>query len=116
MDVLKAFYEESNAVALAQRHASKLRLGEPAVPEAGQAPGPPPSTWSAPVEKAKGEGDGIQAILEMIRDDIEKDIRTATAEENRALKDYNALVENTKKVIKKIDGQQARREASLSGA
>merc|ERR1719387_1359342 len=52
----------------------------------------------------------------MIRDDVEKDIRTATAEENRALKDYNALVDNTKKVIKKLDGQQARREASLSGA
>merc|ERR1719161_3344037 len=46
-----------------------------------QAPPPPPTTWSEPYGGAKGESNGVQGILGMIKTDIEKDIKTATEEE-----------------------------------
>merc|ERR1719160_1861154 len=64
MDVLKGFYED-NGLVLAQRGA------QPPEVKAGEAP--PPPTWDAPYGGAKGESTGIQAILGMILEDVEKD-------------------------------------------
>merc|ERR1719487_569798 len=55
----------------------------------GEAPPPPPPTWSEPYGGSPGESNGIQAILQMIKDDIEKDIRDATAIEDKSQQGFD---------------------------
>ena len=55
---------------------------------AGEAPTPPPTTWNSEYGGAKGENNGIVAILELIADDIKKDIAKATSEEEASVKAY----------------------------
>lgn len=110
MDALKDFYSESGVVLL-----TKSTARQPDV-QAGAAPPPPPSTWSAPVEKAEGEANGIQAILQMLKDDVEKDIRLATAQEKRSTEEYNLFVKETKAMIKRLDREQASQEEKVSVA
>merc|ERR1719160_1279837 len=74
-DVLQKFYTD-NSLALAQIHKSAHKSAQPVV-EAGVAPPPPPTTWSEPYGGAKGENQGVTSIIEMIKADVEKDIRTA---------------------------------------
>jgi len=59
---------------------------------AGEAPPPPPSTWEDPYGGKTGESSGIIAILEMVKADVEKDIKTATSNEEKA-KSEGDLVE-----------------------
>jgi len=61
------------------------------VSDAGEAPPPPPSTWEGGAEYkgAGGEQAGIVGILEMVRDDVKKDITKAEEEESQSLKDFN---------------------------
>merc|ERR1719456_1958955 len=65
-DVLAKFYED-NGLALMQTHVAQPEVS------AGAAPPPPPSTWSEPYGGAKGESNGIQGILGMVKADVEKD-------------------------------------------
>merc|ERR1719265_2031798 len=58
MAVLSKFYED-NGLALAQ-------VDAPPSVSAGEAPPPPPQTWSEPYGGAKGESNGIQGILGLI--------------------------------------------------
>merc|ERR1719408_564552 len=81
-DALAKFYTDNN-LALAQ-----LKAGQPEV-VAGEAPPPPPTTWSEPYGGAKGETNGIQSIMQMCLDDVNKDIATATEEENKAIANYD---------------------------
>merc|ERR1712167_322188 len=73
-DVLAKFYED-NGLNLAQIKSHVAQAQEP-----GAAPPPPPTTWSEPYGGAKGENSGIMSILSMVKADVEKDIKTATAE------------------------------------
>merc|ERR1719201_1694754 len=66
-DALAKFYTD-NSLAFAQ-------IGQPEV-TAGAAPPPPPTTWAEPYGGAKGETNGIQSIMQMILDDVNKDITT----------------------------------------
>merc|ERR1719214_164342 len=91
MDVLKGFYED-NGLVLAQRGA------QPPEVKAGEAPPPPPQTWDAPYGGAKGESTGIQAILGMILEDVEKDIKKAD-EEEAAIEEFEKFKEDTEKSI-----------------
>mmetsp|Transcript_42623 Transcript_42623/g.97806 ORF Transcript_42623/g.97806 Transcript_42623/m.97806 type:complete len:742 (-) Transcript_42623:24-2249(-) len=54
----------------------------------GEAPLPPPATWSAPYAGASGESQGILSLLALIQEDIEKDITLATTAENAAQAAY----------------------------
>lgn len=58
----------------------------------GEAPPPPPETFGGTYTGAKGETNGILAILVTIKEDIEKDIAKADAEEAAALAAYNQMV------------------------
>merc|ERR1719387_3290560 len=95
---LAKFYTDNN-LAFAQ----VSRASQPPVVTAGAAPPPPPNTWSEPYGGNKGENKGIQSIMQMIIDDVNKDIRTATEEENTAKADYDDFMNETKNQIEKID-------------
>jgi len=76
--VLETFYQSNNLM-LAQRQPAAV---------AGEAPPPPPKTWDAPYGGRTGEATGIIAVLVMIKEDIEKDMATAQAGEDKALQLY----------------------------
>merc|ERR1719440_2540896 len=88
-DALAKFYVD-NSLALAQMSAQQPKV------EAGAAPPPPPSTWSEPYGGAKGENNGIQSIMQMVKEDVEKDIKTATEMEEQSIADYDLFMSNTK--------------------
>jgi len=92
MDTLKGFYED-NGLTLVQRLAAQ-RGAAP-----GEAPPPPPPTPSEPYGGAKGESTGIQAILGMILEDVEKDIKKADEEEKAAIEEFEKFKEDTEKSI-----------------
>jgi len=106
-DALAKFYTD-NSLAFAQ-------VGQPEV-TAGAAPPPPPTTWSEPYGGAKGETNGIQSIMQMILDDVNKDIRTATEEETKAIANYDAFMAETKAQIEKIDSDVSDLEGEIGDA
>jgi hypothetical protein len=73
-DVLQKFYED-NGLALAQTGSHIAQHSGSGAP--GEAPPPPPSTFNEPYGGNKGASNGIQSILEMVKADVEKDIKTA---------------------------------------
>jgi len=107
--VLSDFYE-SEGLNFAQmgtnEHADDAVDQAPKI-EAGQAPPPPPSTFSQPYGGAKGESKGIISILEMLASDVEKDITTATAMEEKAISDYQSLNSYTLTMISELDSEKA---------
>lgn len=84
-DVLADFYKD-NKLMLVQK--------KQPVSEAGKAPPPPPATWEAPYGGRTEESTGIVAILEMIVEDIQKDIADADKEEAEAIALYEATVKS----------------------
>merc|ERR550537_1155570 len=94
MDALAKFYTD-NQLAL-------VNAKQPVV-TAGAAPPPPPTTWAEPYGGAKDETTGVQSILQMIKDDVEKDIKTATAAENAAIADYDTFMSETAAQIEQIE-------------
>merc|ERR1719161_2095352 len=111
MTVLKKFYEDEG-LSLVQVHQPEVR--EQIV--AGEAPPPPPPTWSEPsYGGAKGEANGIQAIMQMIKDDIDKDIREATKSEEASQADFDTYKGDTEAVIKEIEAQITLWEDKISG-
>jgi len=105
-DVLHNFYKDNNLMLVQQ----------PAV-EAGKAPPPPPTTWEAPYGGKTEQSTNIVAILEMIKEDIDKDIADAVNEENEAIALYQKTVKSlTKdkevllKEISKMQGTQSKKE------
>jgi predicted nucleic acid-binding Zn-ribbon protein len=92
MAVLNKFYED-NGLALVQGP--------------GDAPPPPPQTWSEPYGGAQGESNGIQGILGLIKEDVEKDIKVATQEEKDAIKEFEDLESETASTISLLEGEIA---------
>jgi len=99
-DVLAKFYEDNLSLAQTASHR------QPAV-AAGEAPPPPPTTFSEPYGGAKGETNGIQSLLEMIKSDIEKDIKIATEEEDKAKVEYADFKLETENLIESLDNEKA---------
>jgi len=94
--VLEDFYKE-NDLMLMQR--------QPEVAEqlkAGQAPPPPPSTWDKPYGGKTQVSMGVVAALEVIEDDVQKDIATAKAAEKKAKSKYDTFKKETEKIIKEL--------------
>merc|ERR1719160_602285 len=98
-EVLEKFYSD-NGLALTQVTV-KSHVAQPEV-VAGEAPPPPPSTWSEPYGGNKGSTNGILGILDMTKADVEKDIKTATAEEKEAIKDYDEFMSSSKAMLKSL--------------
>merc|ERR1719178_419652 len=103
-DALAKFYTD-NSLAFAQ-------VGQPEV-TAGAAPPPPPTTWSEPYGGAKGETNGIQSIMQMILDDVNKDIKTATEEETKAIANYDSFMSESKAQIAQIDSDVSDLEGEI---
>jgi len=100
MDVLKAFRED-NELDLVQANAKQKRR------QPGEAPPPPPATFDEPYGGAKGESNGIQAILGMIKDDIKKDIDKSKDEEKAAKEAYKKMKEDTEAEIESCESSIA---------
>merc|ERR1719213_1618868 len=96
MAVLKKFYED-NGLAL---------VHQPQV-DAGAAPPPPPQTWSEPYGGAQGESNGIQGILGLIKEDVNKDIKVATQEENDAITEFENLESDSAASISGLNAEIA---------
>jgi len=112
-DVLMKFYSD-NGLALAQVKV-KSHVAQPEV-VAGEAPPPPPTTFSEPYGGNKGSTNGIISLLEMVKADIEKDIKTATAEEADAKADYDNFKSDTEALIKSLEGEKASLEGEVGDA
>jgi len=101
--VLQDFYKEKG-MAFAQQ---KKRAQAPFESEAGKAPPPPPSTWEGDYGGKTQESGNIITMLDMIFQDIEKDIYKAKEEEEAAEKRYGetqkALQAEVKDLNKAID-------------
>jgi DNA repair exonuclease SbcCD ATPase subunit len=106
---LQKFYTD-NGLSLAQ--VRRVRQ-EPFV-TAGEAPTPPPTTWDSEYGGAKGENKGIVAILELIADDIKKDIAKATSEEEASVKAYDALVADVDASISSLESTKSDLEGTMA--
>jgi predicted nucleic acid-binding Zn-ribbon protein len=110
-DVLEKFYSD-NQLALSQTAA---HVAQPEV-TAGAAPPPPPTTWADPYGGNKGSTNGIISILEMVKADVEKDIKTATAQEEKAKTEYETFKSETEAMIKSLESEKASLEGEVGDA
>merc|ERR1719161_2805605 len=111
--VLMKFYEDEG-LALVQTKKAKLHIQQPIeMSAAGEAPPPPPPTWQEPYGGSPGEANGIQSILEMIIDDIQKDIRVATEEEDSQQAEFEDYKSTTESTIGKLEDQKAEYETEV---
>eukprot|EP00746_Dinoflagellata_sp_MGD_P160525 gnl/MRDRNA2_/MRDRNA2_87326_c0_seq1.p1 gnl/MRDRNA2_/MRDRNA2_87326_c0~~gnl/MRDRNA2_/MRDRNA2_87326_c0_seq1.p1 ORF type:complete len:717 (-),score=265.28 gnl/MRDRNA2_/MRDRNA2_87326_c0_seq1:8-2158(-) len=108
--VLSKFYEDEMSLAQQSKKAVKK---QPFTSPAGEAPPPPPTTWAEPYGGSPGESAGVQAILEMIAEDIEKDIKTATTEENEAQAEYEAYKADTEEAISDLESEISAHEGEI---
>jgi hypothetical protein len=109
--VLKKFYEDEGlALVQTKKIQKKAQVHVQQAPEmsaAGDAPPPPPPMWEEPYGGSPGEANGIQSILEMIIDDIDKDVRVATEEENSQQAEFDDYKSTTESTIGKLEDQKA---------
>jgi DNA repair exonuclease SbcCD ATPase subunit len=109
-DVLQKFYTD-NSLALTQ-----VRKQAQPVVTAGEAPPPPPSTFSEPYGGAMGESNGIQSLLEMVHADVEKDIKTATATEKTSIADYKDFMSSSKTLLENLASDKSALEGEIGEA
>jgi len=88
------------------RHLAIVSKNRRNVP-AGDAPIPPPATWDAgeTYGGSKGESQGVMAIMQLIMDDIQKDINLAKKGEEDAQKSYEKIKSDLEATI--ADGEKA---------
>merc|ERR1719387_274299 len=110
-DVLEKFYSD-NGLALTQ---VARRSVQPEV-VAGEAPPPPPTTWADPYGGNKGSTNGIISLLEMVKADVEKDIKTATDAEAKAKTEYDTFKTDTEALIKSLTGEKTSLEGEVGDA
>jgi len=65
----------------------------------------PPETFEGTDTRKKSEGTGILAILSMIKEDIEKEMKVASAEEAEALKAYEDLRADSQATVDALDAK-----------
>jgi len=105
-DVLADFYKDNGLVFVQQE---PYKIG---AVEAGLAPPPPPTTWEAPYGGKKDETEGITAVLDMIKDDIEKDISKALETEEQAAAAYKEFVADSEEQISTLNASIAEMTAT----
>lgn len=96
-DVLSNFYSENNLVGLVQTGATM----DPGA--AGEAPPPPPPTWEAPYGGKTESANGIVAIMEMIHEDIQKDIAKAKEENEKAQADFDTFKSDSEAQVASLE-------------
>jgi len=74
-------------------------------PEYKSNPDTAPETFEGDYEGRKSEGTGIIAILSLIKEDIEKEMKVASKEEAEALKDYQDLYADSKATVDALDAK-----------
>merc|ERR550514_314825 len=103
---------------LLQKHMAVPTDGKDAAGQGGAAPTPPPSTWgdgdSAGYGGATGESAGIIQMLETIKDDINKDIAKADADENDAIAAYDKLSADITASIGALNTQKGELDGEVS--
>merc|ERR1719284_2395341 len=101
-DVLESFYKDNDLV-LAQKPQNRASATPPpstiAKGTQGQAPPPPPSTWNQPYGGKTQESGGIASVMQMLADDIQKDMDKAKADEEKAIEEHKTFVKETKASI-----------------
>jgi DNA repair exonuclease SbcCD ATPase subunit len=88
------------------------RVGQEPFVAAGEAPTPPPSTWEGDYGGQKGASTGVLAMLNMIKEDIEKDIAKADKQEDDAETNFDKLVDDINTGI----GKKQQTMSDLEGA
>jgi len=111
-DVLAKFYKD-NDLMFVQKKMDPIKAGE--------APPPPPSTWESPYGGKTEESTGIIAILDMIKEDIEKDGAKAKSEEDADQKAFDEFKKNTEAQISalndsnnSLEGEKGDKEDAVS--
>mmetsp|Transcript_56552 Transcript_56552/g.123991 ORF Transcript_56552/g.123991 Transcript_56552/m.123991 type:complete len:713 (+) Transcript_56552:53-2191(+) len=93
-----------------------------------QAPPPPPATFSGSYKGSRGETGGILTLLQTLKEDIEKDITKAVAEEQAAVASYthtmadlasaitakNAMITTTEGTIADNEEEISNRKTTIS--
>merc|ERR1719235_2598501 len=74
-------------------------------PEYKPNPDTPPETFEGEYEGRKSEGTGIIAILSMIKEDIEKEMKVGSKEEAEALKAYEELRADSQATVDALDAK-----------
>jgi len=92
--VLTNFYKENGLMF--------VQLAKPRI-VAGKAPPPPPATWDAPYGGKTEETTSILAMIDMIVTDIEDDISKEKASEDRAQKEFDTMISESKDQIKGLN-------------
>merc|ERR1719443_2044379 len=105
---LEKFYTDNNLGLMQVR-----RSGQPFV-EAGEAPTPPPSTWEGEYTGSQGENAGITAILTMIKEDFQKDIAKAEAEEAASQTAFEKFEADTQASVTKLQGMKSDLESTIA--
>merc|ERR550514_1821960 len=86
------------------------RSGQPFT-EAGEAPTPPPQTWSEPYGGAEGEKNGIVSLMNLIKQDVEADI----AKSDKIEDDSKAAYDKTVADIQAAIGAKMETKSGLEG-
>merc|ERR1719199_2136989 len=112
--VLEKFYADNNLM-LVQRQ----QVGHKQAP--GEAPPPPPATFDAPYGGKTDEATSIVAILEMIAQDIQKDIQHAQAAEEKAQQEFDDFkakseqqISDLKSDISDLEDSQGKKENTIA--
>merc|ERR1719453_513311 len=104
----QALKDDSDAVALISQ-AIEVLSGYYSMlqkqPEYKSNPDTPPETFEGDYEGRKTEGGGIIAILSMIKEDIEKEMKVASKEEAEALKAYEELRADSQATVDALDAK-----------
>jgi chromosome segregation ATPase len=106
-DVLTSFYKDNGLMFLQQ--------------PAGEAPPPPPATFDAPYGGQTDTATSILAILDMIIDDVQKDMEKAKAEEEKAAADFEifkteseASIQSLTEEVTALEGVQGEKESKVT--
>mmetsp|Transcript_39173 Transcript_39173/g.92188 ORF Transcript_39173/g.92188 Transcript_39173/m.92188 type:complete len:722 (+) Transcript_39173:68-2233(+) len=95
--VLEKFYSENQAAMLQASARQAPTVDIAAAP--GAAPPPPPTTWETPYAGKQDESEGVLAILELVKADIEKDRKKAKGEEAEAKLQFEKAMDGFKEEI-----------------
>jgi hypothetical protein len=79
----------------------------------GEAPAPPPSTWDTPYGGKKGETVGVVSTLELIEEDIQKDITKAEKDEKESEIEFQEFKQETKESIEAKEKQNIKWEGEI---
>merc|ERR550537_1710964 len=114
--VLEKFYADNNLMFVQREKAAVKTRQAP-----GEAPPPPPPTFDAPYGGKTDEATGIVAILEMIAQDIQKDIQHAQAAEDKSQQEFDDFkakseqqISNLKSDISNLDDSKGKKEKAVS--